>query len=202
MNFLKCVNATSLAAAFFLAAWCQTAQAGLDFDAGRWRLELNNDFGVHQGSRDRSGDYSLNVVAEYEVPATSRTTLGLRLLPLFVYTQDEHRDRDLFQRWFGDNDHEDGDTVWGGGIGLSGRIYQVKDEYRGWFAEAGITALVHAGKFNGNNSNLNFLSNIGVGYAFKSDWHVQVHYQHISNASLGSHNSGANALGIGVGFKF
>ncbi len=177
------------------------AHAGLDFEEGMWRLELNSDFGVHQGSKDRSGDFGVIGFVDYEVPATSRATLGLRLMPLFVYTQDEEQDHHRFRDWFHDKDNND-DTVWGAGLGLVGRIYQVKDEYRGWYGEVGVTALVHDNEFAGNNSNLNFLSTFGVGYQFKSDWHVQAHYQHISNASLGSRNSGANTLGIGIGYRF
>jgi hypothetical protein len=178
------------------------AEAGFDIKEGMWRLELNNDFGVHQGSRDRSGDYSLNGIVEYEIPTTSRTTVGLRLMPLFLYTQDEEDDHRRFRHCFDGDDRDEGDTVLGGGFGLAGRVYQVKDEYRGWYGEAGVTALFHGNEIDGNNSNLNFLSSFGVGYQFKSDWHVQVHYQHISNASLGSRNSGANAIGIGVGYRF
>ena len=178
------------------------AHAGIDLEEGMWRVELNNDFGVHQGSQDRSSDYSINGIVEYEVPATPRTTLGLRLMPLFVYTQDEEEDDyRFFDRIFHDDD-DSGETVWGGGFGLGGRIYSVKDEYRGWFGEVGVTALLHSNEFNGNNSNINFISVFGVGYQFKADWHVQLHYQHISNASLGSENSGANSLGLGVGYRF
>lgn len=196
----RLIAAAALAAAG-LVFWSAPAGADLNFKDGMWRVEVNNDFGVHQGSRDRSGDYSINGIVEYEIPATSRVTLGLRLMPLFIYNQDEEKDYRVFRRVFDDNGY-DGDTVWGGGFGIGGRIYQVKDEYRGWFAEAGVNALLHANEFNGNNSNLNFISGIGVGYQFKSDWHVQLHYQHISNASLGSENSGANSLGLGLGYRF
>ena len=193
---------SAVLAAAVLAFFSTPAGAGVNFEEGMWRLELNNDFGVHQGSQDRSGDYSVNGIVEYEIPATPRTTLGLRLMPLFVYTQDdEDHDYRYFKRAFHDDD-DDGGTVWGGGFGIGGRIYQVKSEYRGWFAEVGVTALLHSNEFNGNNSNLNFISGLGVGYQFKSDWHVQVHYQHISNASLGSRNSGANSLGVGLGYRF
>ena len=178
------------------------ASAGLDLKEGMWRLELNNDFGIHQGSRDRSGDYSLTGIVEYELPAASRVTLGLRLMPLFLYGQDDSRDDDLLRRWFDEEDYEDGGTVFGAGAGIAARIYQVRDEFRGWFGEVAVTALVHGDEFNGNNSNLNFLSSFGVGYQFKSDWHVQIHYQHISNASLGSRNSGANTVGLGIGYRF
>lgn len=178
------------------------AYAGLNLDEGMWRLELGNSFGVHQGSQDRSGDYNVIGFADYEVPATARTTLGLRLMPLFLYNQDVDKDRHRpFRRWF-DDEHNDDDTVWGAGVGLTGRIYQIKDEYRGWYGEIGVTAFVHNNEFAGNNSNLNFLSTFGVGYQFKKNWHVQAHYQHISNASLGSRNSGANTLGIGLGYRF
>jgi hypothetical protein len=182
---------------------CIPAHAGLQLDEGMWRIELNNDFGVHQGSRDRSGDYGLIGFVDYEVPASSRATLGLRLMPLFVYTQDdENEDHRILRGLFYDGDNEDDDTVWGAGLGLVGRIYQVKNEYRGWYGEVGVTAFVHDNRFLGNSSNLNFLSTFGVGYQFKSNWHIQAHYQHISNASLGSRNSGANTLGIGIGYRF
>ena len=179
------------------------AHAGLQLDEGMWRLGLNNSGGVYQGSRDRSGDYSLVGFVDYEVPATPRTTLGLRLMPLFIYTQNQdgakdHRLlRDFFRKTTGEND-----TVWGAGLGLVGRVYQVKDEYRGWYGEAGVTPFVHKNRFIANSSNLNFLITLATGYQFKSDWYIQAHYQHISNASLGRRNSGANALGIGIGYRF
>lgn len=201
---MKCKQSTGLfwALAAALCAACAPASAGLDIDKAMWRLELNNDFGIHQGSRDRSGDYSLSAIAEYEVPATSRATLGLRLMPLFVYTQDDAREHRLLRGLFGGEKYEDGGTVWGGSVGIGGRLYQVKDEYRGWFLEAGVSVLLHSNEFNGNSSNINFLNQAGIGYQFKSDWHVQVHYRHISNASLTDRNSGANSLGIGIGYRF
>lgn len=189
-------------AALALCTLCTPAGAELDLKEGQWRLELNTDFGIYQGTRDRSGDFGLNGVVEYEVPATSRTTLGLRLMPLFLYTQDDARDRDFLGRVLAGQRHENGDSVYGAGLGLSGRIYQVKDEYRGWYGELAATMLVNENSFNGNSSNLNFLTSFGIGYQFKSDWHAQVHYQHISNASLGSRNSGANTVGLGIGYRF
>ncbi len=186
-----------------LGVFCTSAHGGLQIEDGMWRTELNSDFGVHQGSRNRSGDVSVSGFVDYEVPATPHTTLSLRLMPLFVYTQDGGEDE---HRWFRGVFHDDGDddddTVWGAGLGVVGRVYQVKDEYRGWYGEAGVTAFLHDNEFVGNNSNLNFLTTFGVGYQFKSDWHIQLHYQHISNASLGSRNSGANSLGLGIGYRF
>ncbi len=189
-------------AAFGVSVLCAPVHAGLQLDEGMWRLEINNDFGVYQGSRDRSGDYGLTGFVDYEVPASSRITLGLRLMPLFVYTQDgEDEDYRILRNLFHDR-RENNDTVWGAGLGPVGRIYQVKDAYRGWYGEIGVVAFVHGNKFAGNSSNLNFLSTFGVGYQFKSDWHIQAHYQHISNGSLGRRNSGANTLGIGIGYRF
>lgn len=177
------------------------ASAGLNMKEGLWRVEVNNDFGVHQGSQDRKGDYSVNAVVEYEIPATPRATLGLRIMPLFFYDQNGGDDYRYFRRIF-DKDGEGGKDVAGAGFGVDARYYQVKDEYRGWFGEGTLSALVNDGKFNGNSSNFNFVTGFGVGYQFKSDWHVQLHYQHISNGSLGDDNSGSNALGFGVGYRF
>jgi len=194
-GFLQGVTALALGLA------CGPAQAGLNLEEGRWRLELNNDFGIYQGSQDRTGDYGLIGFVDYEVPATSRATLGLRLMPLFVFDQSDKSDRRPFRRHLSERKGE-GETVWGGGVGVVGRIYQVKDEYRGWYGEASLLPIVHHNNFARNSSNLNFLSTFGVGYQFKSDWHLQVHYQHISNASLGSRNSGTNTVGVGIGYRF
>ncbi len=189
-----------LCVAAFMAL-CVPANAGLNLDEGMWRLELNNDFGIYSGTRSRTGDYSVNGIVEYEVPVSNRATLGLRLMPLFIYTQNNDSDYRTFRRHL-DPGTDEGGTVWGGGFGVGGRFYQVKDEYRGWYAEAGVSALLHDTRIDGNSSNLNFLNTLGVGYQFKSDWHIQLHYQHISNASLGSRNSGANSVGVGFGYRF
>ena len=191
----------ALVAAFGLL--CTQAHAGLQWKEGMWHLELNNSFGVYQGSRDRSGDYSLTGFVDYEVPASPRTTLGLRLMPLFIYTQDQDTKKgDGFLRDFFRKNNVKNDSVWGAGLGLVGRVYQKQDMYRGWFGEASATPFVHKNRFIANSSNLNFLLTLGVGYQFKSDWYIQAHYQHISNASLGRRNSGANSLGIGIGYRF
>lgn len=160
------------------------AGADLKFDQGRWRLELSGSAGIHSGSTDRQGDVLATGSLEYEFPASKRTTLGLRLLPLFMYAQD------------------DDDNVFGAGFGLTGRIYQHAEEYRGWFGELELSALGHDDKIEGNSANLNFLTGVGVGYKFKSNWHTTLRYEHISNAGLGEHNAGANTVGLAVGFTF
>lgn len=160
------------------------ASADIQFDQGRWRLELSGSAGIHSGSTDRQGNVLATGSLEYEFPASKRTTLGLRLLPLFLYAQD------------------DDDNVFGAGFGLTGRIYQHAEEYRGWFGELELSALGHDEKIEGNSANLNFLTGVGIGYKFKSNWHAALRYEHISNAGLGEHNAGANAVGLAVGFTF
>ena len=73
---------------------------------------------------------------------------------------------------------------------------------RGWFGEIGVSVLVHTERFDGNSSKLNFMSDGGVGYKFKNDWHVSAQWRHISNSGLGDKNSGVNGLGIAIGYTF
>ncbi len=175
-----------------------SALGELAFADGQWRLELSGMSGLHMGSRDRSGDLLVTGTVDYEFPASSRCTLGLRLMPLFFYEQDNG---DSNGRWWDEgagNDH----NVWGAGFGLTGRVYSVKDEYRGWFGEIQANVILHDEQIRGNGANLNFLTGVGVGYEFKCDWHAVVKVQHISNASLDGDNDGANVLGIGIGYRF
>jgi len=162
------------------------ASAELQWKDGRWQLELSGSAGIDSGGSDRSGDYMLRAMVEYEVPFSSHCALGLRALPLFVYEQDEECE----------------ETVWGAGAGLGLRLYSVADEYRGWFAEAGAHAIGHKNQIADNNSNINFLTGVGVGYKCKAGWHSVLRFEHISNANLGSDNSGVNVLSLGVGFAF
>jgi hypothetical protein len=161
---------------------CLPAAAELQFDEGRWRLELSGGAGIHSGQQDRTGDQLYEVNIEYEFPATQHMTLGLRLYPSFIYAGPE--------------------TVWGAGAGLSAKIYQKPVEYRGVFVEAFGNAIGHSPQFEGNSSNFNFLIGAGLGYKFQNDWHVVLKYEHISNASIGDRNRGINTIGLGVGFTF
>ncbi|NLV44822.1 MAG: acyloxyacyl hydrolase [Candidatus Hydrogenedentes bacterium] len=159
-----------------------TANAG--FENGSWRLELSGGPGFTVGGRDREGDYLLKGTVEYEIPTTPHLSLGLRILPLFVYGQD------------------DGDTVYGGGGGVSARLYAVKSEYRGLFAEGSAHIIGHENRIAGNSSNLNFLTGLGVGYKFAKGWHTVLKWEHISNAGLGEANSGADTVTLGFGYTF
>ncbi len=171
---------------FVLFVCAMPASAELQWCEGRWQLELAGSAGIHSGGASRSGDYMLKALVEYETPFSSRCTLGLRLLPLFVY----------------DQDCRGADTVWGAGVGLGVRVYSVANEYRGWFAEGGVHALGHKNRFAGNSSNINFLTGVGAGYKCKAGWHGVLRWEHISNANLGSDNSGANVVTLGVGYAF
>lgn len=179
------------------------AAAELQFNEGHWRIELSTGLGIHSGSQDRSGDVLVTGTVEYEFPATPRTTLGLRLLPLLFYVQDDANRRDWFNREDWDASRVgDGDTVFGAGAGLSFRIYARKQSYRGLFFEVAGVALGHTDKFNGNDSHFNFLTGGGVGYKFKNDFHAILKYEHISNAGFGSPNRGVNTIGLGFGYSF
>ena len=170
----------------FIAAITSPAMAELQWCDGNWQLELSGSGVLDSGSSDRSGDYMARAMVEYEVPFSSHFTLGLRALPLFVYEQDEHGE----------------ETVWGAGAGLGLRLYSVPDEYRGWFAETGAHVLGHKHQISDNDSNINFLTGVGVGYKCKAGWHSDLRFEHISNAGLGSDNSGTNMLSLGIGYRF
>jgi hypothetical protein len=160
------------------------------FDEGHWQLELSGYGGVYSGKVERSDDAYLTGVVGYEFPAFTRMSLSLRLRPLFVYFQDE-------------NKHRDSDTIWGVGAGLAARIYQHQVEMNGWFAELSAGVLWHSRYFEGNNSRVNFMPEVGVGYQFrKSDWSIVLRAQHLSNGGMGSKNAGVNGIGLGIGFRF
>lgn len=153
---------------------------------GLWRLELSGGPGMPVGNRDRDDDYLVKGTVEYEIPKTPHLSLGLRLLPFFVYDQNQ----------------DDEDTVYGAGAGVGGRMYSVASEYRGLFAELNAHVIGHENRFAGNSSNLNFLTGIGVGYKCTQGWHTVLKWEHISNANLSEHNSGVDVVTLGVGYTF
>ena len=152
---------------------------------GKIRLELTGQGGIPSGKEDRIADRYLSATVEYEVPVMSRGAVGLRLMPIFMYHQ------------------EHGDAVIGAGAGLAARIYQVKNEQRGFFGEAQGNMVWHHHRFNGNGCNLGFLTGLGVGYKFKKiDLHTILKFEHISNAGLDKDNAGVNSFGLGIGYSF
>ena len=187
----------ALLAAFL---WSPSAMADPGFQDGHWRTEIAVGTGIDSG-RDRDGDVLVIGSVEYEFPVTPHVALGLRLLPLVAYAQDDHNDDDWYEEIFDDWDY-DGDTVWGAGFGFATRIYQVAEDQRGIFLELEANALFHANEFNGNGSNINFLTGAGLGYKFKKNFHVTARIEHISNAGLDDDNSGVNAVSLAFGYTF
>lgn len=190
-----------------IAAFACDARA--DFQDGRWRIQVGVQTGVDSGGVERSGDMLAMATVEYEVPLTPHVCYSLKLDPIFVFTQDDLSVSEVFDHEAGvdlkDLDFHEargGDTVLGGGVGLGLRVYQKAEGKRGLFLDLGVHTLVHDGEINGNSSNLNFMSGLGLGYQFKGGLSAQLHFDHISNAGLGDQNSGTNVLGLGVGFRF
>ena len=155
------------------------------FRDGRWRTEVGVSTGFHSGNRSRTGDMLVTGNVEYEWPVFARCSLGLRAYPLFLYHQ-----------------NDPSDTLWGGGIGTVGRVYQNAGDRNGWFGEAGAGVIWHTNHIEGNSATMDFLLEAGVGYQFKNNWHVTLQASHLSNAGLSDNNAGANSLGLAVGFTF
>ena len=155
------------------------------FNDGRWRTEVGVSTGFHSGNRSRTGDMLVTGNVEYEWPVFARCSLGLRAYPLFLYRQ-----------------NDPSDTLWGGGIGTVGRVYQNAGERNGWFGEAGAGVIWHTNHIEGNSATMDFLLETGVGYQFRNNWHVTLQASHLSNAGLSDNNAGANSLGLAVGFTF
>lgn len=180
------------------------AEAGVKWSEGHWRLELAGYTGLDTAHNERSDDLGLVGTIEYEAPVWNRVTLSLRMQPLFFYGQKQDDFR-LFRR-FRDSDNfnpdYDDDDVWGLGFGPALRVYQRAEERTGFFGEIAITALVHSSEFIDNDSNLNFSTELGLGYRFKSRWHIVGRWRHISNGGLGEDNSATNGLGLGFGYSF
>ncbi len=194
------------AAVIVMLLTAQAATAGdLRWDEGHWRLELSGFTGLHQGRHDRTGEENFNATIDYETPLWKSGTLSLRLQPLFFYDQDKDNGKHVGEVGYLKDlifdKYEDSD-VYGAAIGPVFRIYQNAEERNGLFAEVGVTAMLHSAEFDGNRSNLNFISSLGVGYKFENDWHVTAIWRHISNGGIGSQNSGVNGIGIGIGYSF
>ena len=153
---------------------------------GKWRLELSGFAAFRSGNHSRTGDFGFAGSVEYEVPLTKRLTFGIKAYPMYFYDQDDAGD----------------DTVYGAGIGPELRLYFKGTEHRGFFVEIGSAVLATTGRLDGNSGAVNFLNEGGIGYKFKRDWHVAAKINHVSNLGFASKNSGANSLGIAMGYTF
>jgi hypothetical protein len=194
-------------AALFLivvaALACALPASALSFEDGRWRLELSGGAAVDQGGWDRDGDTMWTGYVDYEMPATKHLALSLRAAPLYLYTQDSDSSNHSWWREVFHHHHHDYDsTVWGAGAGLAGRVYQKGGSYEGIFLELEALALLHDGRIAGDSSNVDFLTGVGVGYQFNTNWHAIFRVEHTSNAGLGGDNAGVNTVRMGVGYRF
>jgi len=160
-----------------------------DSPKGRWRTDITSSTGtIANQCPDREEDYFVLGSVEYEWPICSLTTCSLRGSPLFLYN-------------LHGKDNYDSTHIYGAAFGLALRLYEKKD-LTGLFAEVGSSPLWHSDYFLGNSSKLNFITDVGVGYEFKNHISVAAKYFHISNAGLGEHNSGLDAIGISLAYAF
>lgn len=157
-------------------------------EAGRGRLRVEADVAntIDTDAKSYDGDLYGTVCLEYEWPLFARVGLGIQGYPLFAYRADI--------------DH---DTIYGLAAGLALRVYQHKGSLSGLYAEAGTAALVTNKRFAASDSDLNFLSQLGVGYQFKMvGLNLSLKYQHLSNAGISDYNPGVDAVAVGVGYRF
>ena len=106
-------------------------------------------------------------------------SMGLRLLPVIAY----------FGR----------EPIIGSGLGVTNRIYSARDG-TGFYVGLAACAVVHTDRFEGNSSNINFLSSIDMGYHFpRSRYRAGIKLEHVSNANLADHNRGWNGVSVLVG---
>ncbi|HOK08266.1 MAG TPA: acyloxyacyl hydrolase [Candidatus Hydrogenedens sp.] len=149
----------------------------------RIRLGFENMFHAGEAS-DKADEIFFNPTIDIEKKVSPRTALSLRCIPAFFYIQDKNIEE-----------------VFGAGVGGTIRIY-IKKEERGFFSEIHEVILFHKNKFEGNSSNINFYSSLGIGYQFNKEWDILFQLGHISNADLKENNKGTDLMGIGIGYTF
>lgn len=183
------VAAVSLSAANISVAADEEWSFSRDFSKGRWRTEITTTTGAINNHWPRHDeDYFLLGTVEYEWPIHSNVSYSLRGSPLFLFNR--HGADDC------DSSH-----IYGAAFGTAFRLYE-KKELNGLFAEIGTSAMWHSDYLPGSGSKFNFISDIGIGYAFKNRVSVAVKYFHISNAGLARINSGFDAFGVSLAYVF
>lgn len=156
-----------------------------NWEDGRLRIEGQGWGGVRSGGRSRSGDIGVSAIVEKEFMLGHKLTVSPRAIPLF-YVDEYHRD---------------GHDILGVGVGVTLRHYWSEPQ-DGFYFEFSESLIAHSEKFRGNSGSVNFMSELGIGYEFDSDWHVIAKWRHLSNAGIADKNSGINFVGIGVGYSF
>ncbi len=174
----------------------------IQWEDGRYRLELQGWTATRSGRRGRTGDYGTAGTIEREFVFGSKTSIGLRAIPLFFVREDDH---DTFEDFDGDGLYEhrlyEGNDIVGAGVGIAIHHY-FRDIQDGWYFEFYESFFAQSEKFQGNSGNFNFMSEIGIGYEFENDWHIAAKWRHMSNAGIADKNAGINSVGIGIGFSF
>ncbi|MHC4250524.1 MAG: acyloxyacyl hydrolase [Planctomycetota bacterium] len=150
----------------------------------RLRLDFSMLHGVDSGRTDRTEDAAVVGSVERERRVLSRGAVAGVVIPLFAYEDCEPERR------------------FGAGAGVAARAYARADVRRGPFGEVGLAAIWVARRLIGDDSFLDFQSHVAAGYAASNGSHFAIRFQHLSNGSLRPHNSGANLLGVAVGFTF
>lgn len=172
---------------FFLSLYvfsdetCETQNGNSNL---KLRLELGSSFRIAHDNNDADGvliSSSVDIGKEF----SPRTTLSLRLFPVFGYIQEGNID-----------------DIIGFGVGGALRVYFKKNQEKGFFTEIQEVVCLHENKFERNDSNINFYSAIGIGYQFCPNWDMLLRFGHISNANIKDNNDGTNLLGFGVGYTF
>lgn len=148
------------------------------------RLEVGSSFRIDHNGNDPDGVLVSSTI-DIGKELSPRTTLSLRLLPVFGYIQEGNIE-----------------DIVGFGAGGALRIYFKKNQEKGFFTEIHEVVCLHENKFEGNDSNVNFYSAIGVGYQFCPNWDMLLRFGHISNADIKDNNEGINLLGLGIGYTF
>ncbi|MBN1436645.1 MAG: acyloxyacyl hydrolase [Sedimentisphaerales bacterium] len=161
------------------------------FDDGYWRFEYGGGGSLSTDNQysDRRGDWCMIGSAVYEWPIHDHITMAIQSQPLLLY----HQQRDANQNT---------ESLYGFGLGLNFRLYQIAQEQRGLFGEIGSSFIWTSDHFRNNASRWNFLSGGGVGYKFDEHWEIGARFQHISNAGFESPNSGVNLVAMWVGYSF
>ena len=159
------------------------AAKGFQFEDARWRVELNAVTGTYSGKTDRKGDFLATGYIEYECPVLRRSTFGFKFYPLFIYSEPK--------------------TIYGAGVGISARVYKNAKDRTGLFGEVSGSVFLQSNEFRDNTSNVNYMSEVGVGYKFVNNpWHVSAKFIHVSNGGMGARNAGINGFSAGFGYTF
>ncbi len=159
------------------------------FDEGKWSGELTSSsvFGGNQFPED-SHDWMAMLNFDYQWPTCQKQSMAIRVVPSLIYYQAE-------------DEKEKDDYIYAGGAGLIYKWYE-KENWKGWYFEAGVVPIWNSEQFEGNESDFNFLSSFGLGYEFENNINTALKFIHISNANTNKDNDGINVFALSLGYDF